>query len=132
MKITKNDVFYAIKIYGKKQVFLFACAAHIPLRGIMGTRHHQAYGMERIQKATYRKRTFGVHAPPIREDKIKEKDLNHSAEYMQDSDFGEDWCWCHSMNGEFVGPYAIGIDNYAYEIDNSTRKKRVAFACHSQ
>lgn len=51
---------------------------------------------------------------------------------MQDSVFGEDWCWCHSMNGEFVGPYAIGIGNYAYEIDNSTPQKRAAFACHSQ
>lgn len=73
MKITKNEVFYAIKIYGKKQVFLFACAAHIPLRGIMGTRHHQAYGMERIQKATYRKRTFGVHAPPLEKTKLRKK-----------------------------------------------------------
>ncbi len=59
--------------------------------------------------------------PPIRENEIGEKDLNHSAEYMQDSDFAKDWCRCYTLNGEFVGPYAIGIDQYAYEIDNSTR-----------
>lgn len=93
----------------------------------MGTRHHHAYGMERIQKATYRRRTFGVHVPPLKLTKKSSTILTSTCKTLI---LGEDWCWCHSLNGEFVGPYAIGIDHYAYEIDNS--KKRVAFACHSQ
>lgn len=72
---------------------------------------------------TTKERLEFMRPPPIREDKLNDKDLNHSAEYMKDSDFGKDWSWCYSLNGEFVGPYAIGIDNYAYEIDNSTRQK---------
>lgn len=73
---------------------------------------------------TFREKIKPLGPPPIREKEPSEKDKNHSAEYMSDFRYNDmDWNWCYTLNGEFIGRDNIGIDQYAYEIDQTTRRK---------
>ena len=73
---------------------------------------------------TFQEKIKPFAPPPIREKEPYEKDENHSAEYMSDFRYNDmDWHWCYTLNGEFIGRDIIGIDQYAYEIDQTTRSK---------
>lgn len=73
---------------------------------------------------TFQEKIKPFGPPPIREKEPNEKDENHSAEYMSDFRYNDmDWHWCYTLNGEFIGRDNIGIDQYAYEIDQTTRRK---------
>lgn len=60
--------------------------------------------------------------PDIHES-LKEKDRNHADETFSDNTFNYNpFPWCCTLDGEYVGPHAIGIDLYAAErIPDSTR-----------
>ncbi len=54
-------------------------------------------------------------ARPILRDEENREDENHGSERYTDLNMPREWHWCYALNGEFVGPYGIGIDHYAYE-----------------
>lgn len=44
-----------------------------------------------------------------------EKDRNHAEETFSDNTFNYGPAWCCTLDGEYIGPHAIGIDLYAAE-----------------
>ncbi len=103
--------------------FMFLSLLLLPL-GAAGQNEGKLFkrprtGKERMEFST---------PPKIRELDVNNKDFNHESEYKNDIKFNSYWNYtCNTLNGEFVGPYPLGIDLYAYQIESDSWNGRMEF-----
>lgn len=97
----------------------------ITLMGVLLLFAGAAFGQRQRYMSAKDSKAFRYPAPEIRDTLLDGKDLNHAAEGLDDIRFAHktEWLWCYTLNGEFIGPWGLGVDKYAYESESTHSKE---------